>query len=211
MGELTPEQASAAMRVFDRNIPAFVKAGFETGLNYAGKLAVQKYQVGSSGGSRDPFIDPPNRPPGPLKIRSGRLRRSTKPTKVKKKGDIYIGGLQASAPYAAIHEFGGRTKPHVIMAKGASVTSSRSGGSVATTRSRGRKTRKVLRFRANVASGRSGGVNVGGAFVFTPIVFHPGSNIPARPYLKPALEDATPMIEAEITRALIRLFNRVWR
>ena len=91
-----------------------------------------------------------------LNVRSGNLRRSIQsdvndqPTEVS--GRIFS---DASVRYAAIHEFGGRTRPHVIEAK--------AGG--------------VLAFQS------------GGKTVFARRVNHPGSKIPARPFMRPTLAE----------------------
>lgn len=91
-----------------------------------------------------------------LKVRSGSLLNSISATKKVYTDDKgYIVGEIGSegVPYAAIHEFGGKTKAHDIEPRN----------------------KKALKFQ------------MGGKDVFAKIVRHPGSNIPARPYLRPAL------------------------
>lgn len=68
-----------------------------------------------------------------------------------------VGEYGTRVPYAAIHEFGGQTSPHIIVPK----------------------RKKFLAFR-----GRDG------KMVFTKKVKHPGSRIPPRPYLAPALRSS---------------------
>jgi phage gpG-like protein len=114
-GAITTKQAAAALMRFDSRLDALVTTGMNNGLNYALKVATTKYMVG--GRSRDPFIDPPNPAPGPLKIRSGALRRGAKVARAKKSGNVYVGGLKNDVPYAAIHEFGGQTRAHFIEAR----------------------------------------------------------------------------------------------
>lgn len=84
-------------------------AGMNNGFKKALKLSVTKYMVGGGG--------EPNPPPGPLKIRSGRLRRSVAVFPSRAEGtDIIIGGLQAgggSVAYARIHEEGPRARPYL--------------------------------------------------------------------------------------------------
>lgn len=67
-------------------------------------------------------------------------------------------------PYAAIHEYGGTTRPHDIFP---------------------RSPNKALRFM------------FGGKETFARIVHHPGSKIPARPYLHPALASTQQKIVEE--------------
>lgn len=72
-----------------------------------------------------------------------------------------VGQYGTKVPYAAIHEFGGVTRPHVIVPR----------------------RKKFLVFR-----GRDD------KLVFARKVNHPGSRIPARPYLGPALLDSKQQI-----------------
>lgn len=91
-----------------------------------------------------------------LRVRSGTLLNSigaSKKVYEDSNGNI-VGEIgPQGVPYAAIHEFGGVTKPHRITPRGA----------------------KVLAFQMN------------GKDTFAKYVNHPGSTIPARPYLRPAL------------------------
>lgn len=92
-----------------------------------------------------------------LKVRSGALLNSIGASKkVNDDGDGSFSGQIGSqgVPYARIHEFGGTTRPHVIMPRN----------------------KKALRFMGR------------GGETFAKIVQHPGSKIPARPYLAPALD-----------------------
>lgn len=91
-----------------------------------------------------------------LKVRSGSLLNSigaSKKITEDSKGNI-VGEIGPQGiPYAAIHEFGGVTRPHKIEPRNAD----------------------VLAFQ------------IGKENVFAKFVNHPGSKIPARPYLRPAL------------------------
>lgn len=91
-----------------------------------------------------------------LKVRSGSLLNSISASKkvyIDSRGNV-VGQIGPEGiPYAAIHEFGGKTRPHRIEPRNA----------------------KALAFQ------------MGGKDVFARYVNHPGSNIPARPYLRPAL------------------------
>lgn len=112
-----------------------------------------------------------------LHIVSGRLVRSLLGKtqegvrKVYSVGTSLVGMLGSNVPYARIHEKGGVTPPHVITPKRASVL-------------------------AFWSTGRSGG----GSLIFAKKVNHPGSNIPARPYLEPALKDSGAWIYANFKR-----------
>jgi phage gpG-like protein len=91
-----------------------------------------------------------------LKVRSGALLNSIGASKkVTENSDGTISGEigPQGIPYAAIHEFGGQTKPHQIKPRNAA----------------------ALRFMGNAGP------------QFAKFVNHPGSKIPARPYMRPAL------------------------
>jgi HK97 gp10 family phage protein len=93
-----------------------------------------------------------------LRVRTGALLNSIGASKrITEEADGTLTGQIGSqgVPYARIHEFGGTTKPHVIVPRN----------------------KKALKFKG-----------AGGDDVFAKIVNHPGSKIPARPYLRPALE-----------------------
>jgi phage gpG-like protein len=98
-----------------------------------------------------------------LHVRSGALLKSIGASKqVIEEGDGTLSGQigPQGIPYAAIHEFGGTTKPHEIRARNA----------------------KAL------AWAKIGPAEKGKSFMnFAKVVHHPGSKIPARPYLAPAL------------------------
>jgi phage gpG-like protein len=116
-----------------------------------------------------------------LNVRSGRLRQSFLPPVA----DGMRGVIGSNLEYAAIHEFGGVTRPHVIEAKAGSALAfvhSRFIGPV-------RRTQKGKFFK-----GDTSGISV------VKKVNHPGSVMPARPYLRPALRDSIPEIN-EIFRA----------
>ncbi len=49
-----------------------------------------------------------------LGVRSGRLRRSIRPSKAAISGSSIVASIGSNVVYAGIHEFGGRTAPHEI-------------------------------------------------------------------------------------------------
>lgn len=106
--------------------------------------------------------------PTRLGVGTGRLRSSIR-YRVNSQGDDMQVTFGTDVPYAAIHEFGGKTRPHVI-----------------------RPRRKgFLAFIKN------------GQWVYTRgQVQHPGSTIPARPYLRPGVEDAIPKLREKLLMAL---------
>lgn len=90
-------------------------------------------------------------------------------------GRVYSDGV----PYAAIQEFGGKTPPHVIVPRNAS----------------------VLAFMMPARMGLSSGGGMNG-MVFAKLVNHPGSNIPERSYARLALVQQRVPFEAGI-RAVV--------
>lgn len=99
---------------------------------------------------------------GPVLMnRTGRLRNSVV-SKVTDDASAITGTVAAKTPYAAIQEYGGTTRAHLIQAKDA----------------------QSLAFM------------LGGKMVFAKSVQHPGSNIPARSYLRSTLaENAAPIAD----------------
>lgn len=108
-------------------------------------------------------------------MRTGNLLNSISTGKtVEQSGDTIIGSIgPVGVKYAAIHEFGGITPPHIILPRVA----------------------KVLRFQ------------MGRQEVFARYVNHPGSKIPARPYLRPALERNREKIKEKFGLFLLSAFK----
>lgn len=109
-----------------------------------------------------------------LKVRTGRLRRSIF-SKTYMDQSMVVGMVASSGDvrYARIHEYGGKTAPHVIRAKNG----------------------KALAFQ------------MGGKQRFAAYVNHPGSVIPARPYMRPSLAEMKPQINAGLEEAVARGAN----
>ena len=101
-----------------------------------------------------------------LQVQSGRLRESITAA-VEEGGTAITARIGSDAPYAAIHEYGGTTRAHLIEAKNA----------------------QSLAFL------------VGGKRVFAKRVFHPGSHVPERSFLRSALAEFAPEISAELAEA----------
>lgn len=110
-----------------------------------GNLAVKSVKQNFREGGRPERWIPSNKPKGKTLVGTGALQRGIH-YKVDEDGVTIMTGRQK---YAAIHHFGGTTKPHVIRAKNA----------------------------------RAIPLNIGGMLIFRKSVNHPGSKIPARPYM----------------------------
>jgi len=102
--------------------------------------------------------------------RCGAGRKTRSPARCcrcKAAGTAITARIGSDAPYAAIHEYGGTTRAHLIEAKNA----------------------QSLAFL------------VGGKRVFAKRVFHPGSHVPERSFLRSALAEFAPEISAELAEA----------
>jgi len=110
-----------------------------------------------------------------LHVRSGTLRSSIRIEIDSAKLEGIVG---TNVIYAKIHEFGGTTKAHIIRPRNA----------------------KVLRF----ATAMSLKTKKATKYAYTMEVKHPGSKIPARPYLHPAYRSAQSEIVHDFQQALQR-------
>jgi phage gpG-like protein len=122
-----------------------------------------------------------------LNVDRGWLRQSMNVFSRVKDG---IAGVGTNLVYAKIHEFGGRTQPHRIEARGSgnlAIAKTKLGASLLTMTKRG----KVRKSSYNA-----------GLLVFRRAVEHPGANMPARPYLRPALRESVPEIQGAIERQI---------
>lgn len=146
-------EMAARMGKFRHGLPQAQLRGMKRGLVWGVKEIASRMEAAD----RDPMIDPPNAPPGPIKVRSGALRRGLRIIEPTIENGKIVGGIRVvGVDYAAIHEYGGTTGEHVIMPKKAT----------------------VLAFPG-----------AGGNTVFATIVHHPGSVIPARPYIRPVIPE----------------------
>lgn len=150
---------------------------------------------------------PKNKPPVPNGLRtiSGHLRRSIHASGPAITGDRVWSAIGSNVVYAAIHEFGGKTKPHTITARRAKALAFTTEGGKFTFYNRasyGKLGRKVIQaapagFGAGgavsqtIASWRptAKGAPIVARMLYRRSVKHPGSNIPARPYLGAAIAD----------------------
>jgi phage gpG-like protein len=102
-----------------------------------------------------------------LRVRTGTLRRSIT-HRIGGNQEKIEGVVGTNLIYAGIHEFGGKTKPHVIEAKKA----------------------QALHFTRN------------GKSVFAKRVFHTGSTMPERSYLRSSLHEMAPTIKQTLNAAV---------
>lgn len=133
-----------------------------------------------------------------LNVRTGTLRRSINFRMETPAEGEFVGAVGTNLAYARIHELGGQTKPHVIAPRAAKFLVWAGIGVFG----KGEKTATGrLTAKGHAAQGAAGNLT------FARVVNHPGSKIPARPFLKPALVERTP----EIREALARAINRAIR
>lgn len=129
-----------------------------------------------------------NKLTGPvLNVKTGLLRRSVNQRleEVDQGGQANVSSVirgtvgtnKRTVPYAAIHEFGGRTRPHVIEAKPG----------------------KYLAFRSTAGGFLRGNKD---GMVFTKRVNHPGSVMPERSYLRSTLREYEPTARRKISEAV---------
>lgn len=153
MAGISPEQFADLLGRYREQARERARDTFRRSLDRALRRAVVEFMVG---GGSDADVNPP---PGPLRIRSGTLRRAVHVLDPKWDGGDLKGGLYvdlAEAPYGRIHELGGTTSAHEIRPVKA----------------------KALHWVEHET----------GEDVFAQLVRHPGSVIPARPFMTPALE-----------------------
>lgn len=130
-----------------------------------------------------------------LKVRTGRLRSSIRYLLAEQASELTV-TFGSDVPYAAIHEFGGRTPAHDI---------------------RPRK-RRFLRFVSpnysgtvrRTKSGKLARRQADGAVVFAQVVHHPGSVIPKRAFLEPGVSGQVPRFERAIADVLERAVTGAW-
>lgn len=119
---------------------------------------------------------------GVLQVQTGRLRQSMQTFIAADGSSATIG---TNVEYARIHELGGQTAPHAIFPRNL-------GGALRFPRSRAAASLLTMTRRGKI---RRGAYNAA-LLQFAHSVQHPGSVVPARPYMKPALEDSVADIEA---------------
>lgn len=112
-----------------------------------GNLAVKSVKQNFREGGRPERWIPSNKPKGKTLVGTGALQRQIHYQVDSNEMGVTI--MTGRQKYAAIHHFGGKTRPHIIRAKHA----------------------------------RAIPLNIGGQLIFRKAVHHPGSKIPARPYM----------------------------
>jgi phage gpG-like protein len=136
----------------------------------------------AEGKSKAEYLTGPR--PAKLGVITGMLRSKVQSKVVRGTGNNFAIGILGvyDVIYSWIHELGGTTKPHTITAKNTAFL----------------KIKVGKYFEGN---------NVRDKFIFAKSVHHPGSYIPARPYLRPALENSLPVINNYIDLAIMRAYN----
>jgi phage gpG-like protein len=119
-----------------------------------------------------------------LHVRSGLLRRRTTWRIIDSALKI-VGVVGTNTPYAAIHEFGGQTKPHIIRPKNRKLLAWFNQGG------------RIYKNGKNPGQGE----RLADPMIYAREVHHPGSRIPARPYMRPALADRSSMIVRALREA----------
>ena len=117
---ISVEEARARMAAFRRGRPHIALSGFRDGIR---EMVVKATTV---------FMQPggPRPAPGPLGIKSGKLKKSVKGrgwlSGASLKGFLSMGG--PGVPYGPAHEYGVTTRPHVILPRRAAVLAFELGG-----------------------------------------------------------------------------------
>lgn len=107
MAVLKPSEAAIRLKQFRQLLPGAIMEGLEIGNRAALKISVTEYFEGSpEPPGRSLSVNPPNPPPGPLKIRSGDLRRGIEMIQPSQSGTNFVAGLQTDIFYGKKHELG---------------------------------------------------------------------------------------------------------
>lgn len=125
-----------------------------------------------------------------LHVQTGRLRQSMQTFMASDGSSATIG---TNVEYARIHEFGGTTRPHVIP-----VPTGRIVGHTLTFSTPGKGRGEI----------KSKVIKLGGGQMVMRNVHHPGATVPARPYMRPALEDSRQDIEKIFISRLVAALKK---
>ena len=134
-----------------------------------------------------------------LRTISGYLRRGYWAAAPTISGGNITSSIGNNMVYARIHEFGGKTRPHDIVARNAKALAIGNGGKFFTagdfnaalhgTRAKNRAAKTDLFIKEN-------------GIVFRRLVHHPGSNIPARRPIQRGIEDRLPAYGPHLAKAI---------
>lgn len=177
-GAVRLEMAARALAgMAQGTLDVHVLAGMNRGMAFARGLAMRDAQGRGNGVDE---LGRPRRKPG-----APRLWQTIQTIPARRIGaDTYTAGLKAGSPqvlWARIQELGGQTRPHIIVPKRFTINM----GAFSLSHGGGRL---VFFWK------RAGGV------VAFAKVRHPGSKIPARPYLRPAIDRAKAVVQQEVGR-----------
>lgn len=131
---------------------------------------------------------------GRLGVRTNRLRGSVRASKAQIFGGVVFSSIGSNVEYAAIHEFGGRTKPHKITARFAKALAIMGGRFVG---------RKEIGAAFKGLRGNARASAIDGNVTFRRSVNHPGSNIPARAPISRGIADRKWAYDASISQAIV--------
>lgn len=135
-----------------------------------------------------------------LNVQSGRLRRSVRAKRARDDGDSISASVGTSLGYAAIHEFGGTTRPHLILPKNAMALLLGNMTEDVKTKSglyrRSKKMKEAITKRIE-----------SGSLWFSKSVNHPGSKMPMRSFLRSSLEEMRQTIQDRLNYAVRKLVD----
>ena len=132
-----------------------------------------------------------------LNVQTGKLRRSIT-QKTTETPTSFTGIVGTNTVYAAIHEFGGRTKPHEIRPVHARSLLFKGTGLIGPTQNMTSKMGRYLK----TAKGAIRGSIDRGELQFAKVVHHPGSKMPQRSFLRAALDRMAPEIRDRLQQAM---------
>jgi phage gpG-like protein len=140
-----------------------------------------------------------------LRTISGRLRQNYRASAPNLEGNNIVSSIGNNVEYAAIHEFGGQTKPHDIVARNAKALAFSPGTGkfftatdfTAALRGASGAARKA---KADLFIDQNG-------IIFRKVVHHPGSNIPARQPIQRGIEDRLPQYAESLGNAAAQFAN----
>lgn len=124
-----------------------------------------------------------------LKNRTGTLRRSITPS-ISTSSNLIEGKASTNIIYAAIHEYGGVTRPHVIVPKHRLALAWVRGSFIGP-------------IRMATATGRFSKKQSAYPFIFARRVNHPGSHIPERSFMRSSLREMKPEILESFRNAIL--------
>jgi phage gpG-like protein len=140
-----------------------------------------------------------------LRTISGRLRANYRASAPKLEGNNIVSAIGNNVEYAAIHEFGGQTRPHDIVARNAKALAFSPGTGkffVATDFAAASHS-----LRGNARKAKADLFMDENGIVLRKVVHHPGSDIPARQPIQRGIEDRLPQYAESLGNAAAKFAN----